>query len=166
MVTVVNLVKQTWCFGMMLPVGVVLYMPGQYQVFPYLAAIMAARRRGMLATRRCRCSTWISVHLSCRAWRRSARFWGELSILVIALPNSFQICSMGLQSGDLVGCSILMTLPSWRKSRTTLARWGSGSYPRNAAWQMALRCFTKCPCRSHRWGICWGAQWAIWYHCE
>ena len=39
---------------MMLPVGVVLCMPGQYRVFPPLAAIIAARRRDMLATRRCR----------------------------------------------------------------------------------------------------------------
>ena len=26
---------------------------------------------------------------------------------------------------------------------------GSGSYPRNAAWQMAQECFAKCPCRAH-----------------
>ena len=33
-----------------------------------------------------------------------------MSILFFACPNSSQICSMGLQSGDLAGCSSLMTL--------------------------------------------------------
>ena len=28
-------------------------------------------------------------------------------------------------------------------------RLGSGSYPQNATWQMALRCFAKCPCTAH-----------------
>ena len=51
--TVVKLVKQTFDFCMMLPVGVVLCMLGQYGVFPPLDAIIAARCRGMLATRRC-----------------------------------------------------------------------------------------------------------------
>ena len=41
MVIVVNLVKQIdFFFGTMPPVGVVLYMPGQFQVFPPLAAII------------------------------------------------------------------------------------------------------------------------------
>ena len=31
---------------------------------------------------------------------------------------------------------------------------------------MALRCFAKCPCRVHWWGICRGAQKAIWHHYE
>ena len=43
MVMMVNLVKQTFC--MMLPV--VLCTPGQYRVFPPIAVIIAARRRGM-----------------------------------------------------------------------------------------------------------------------
>ena len=43
---------------------------------------------------------------------------------------------------------------------------GSGSYPPNTAWQMALRCLAKCPSRAHRWGSCWGAQEAIWLHYE
>ena len=55
-------------FCMMLPVGVVLCMPGQYRVFLPLAAIIAARRHGMLATRRCGHSTGISAHLYSRAW--------------------------------------------------------------------------------------------------
>ena len=50
MVTVVNLVKQTCFFSMLLPVGVVLCMPGQYRAFQTLAVIIAAGRRGMLAT--------------------------------------------------------------------------------------------------------------------
>ena len=86
-------------------------MPGQYRVLPLLAAIIATRRRGMLATRRCRCSTGIFAHLSSRAWPSSPRFWGGFSILVIAQPNSSQICYLWLQSGDLAGCSILVMLP-------------------------------------------------------
>ena len=31
---------------------------------------------------------------------------------------------------------------------------------------MALRCFAKCPCEAHWWGICRGAQEAIWHHGE
>ena len=64
---------------MMLPVGAFLCMPGQYQAFPPLAEIIAARHHGMLATRRCRHSTGISAHLSNRAWRSSPIFWGGLS---------------------------------------------------------------------------------------
>ena len=64
------------------------------------------------------------LHLSSRAWRSSAWFWGGLSIIVIVWPNSTQICSMGLRSGDLASCSILVTLPCVRKSRTAQARWG------------------------------------------
>ena len=89
-----------------------------------LAAIIAARRCGMIATRHCGHSTGISTPLSSRSLRSSPRFWGGLPILVIALFKSFQICFMGLQSGYLAGCSILVTLPCWRKSRTTRARWG------------------------------------------
>ena len=110
------------CF-VTLPDGLVLCVPGQYRVFPPLAAIIAASRRGILATRRWRRCTGICAHLSSRAWRSSSRFWGGLSIELIARPNSSQRCSMGLQSGDLGGCSIFVTLPCCRKSRTTLARW-------------------------------------------
>ena len=120
---VVNLIEQR-CFFMTLPGGLVLCVPGQYRVFPPLAAIIAASRRGILATRRWRRCTGICAHLSIRAWRSSSRFSGGLSIELIARPNSSQRCSMGLQSGDLGGCSILVTLPCCRKSRTTLARWG------------------------------------------
>ena len=79
---------------------------------------------------------------------------------------------MELQSGDLAGCSILMSLSCWRKSRTPehVEVWryhlGSSYYHLNAAWQMTLRCFAKCPCRAHQWGICWGAHKTIWHHCE
>ena len=44
-------------------------------------------------------------------------------------------------------------------------RLGSGSYPWNAAWQMALRCFAKCHCRAHQWDTR-GLQEAIWHHIE
>ena len=124
-IIVVNLVEQRWSFSWRcLTSGLVLCVPGQYRVFPPLAAIIAASRRGILATRRWRRCTGICAHLSSRAWRSSSRFWGGLSIELIARPNSSQICSMGLQSGDLGGCSIFVTLPCCRKSRTTLARWG------------------------------------------
>ena len=75
--------------------GLVLCVPGQYRVFPPLAAIIAASRRGILATRRWRRCTGICAHLSSRAWRSSSRFWGGLSIELIARPNSSQRCSMG-----------------------------------------------------------------------
>ena len=91
-----------------LHVGVVLYKPGQ--VFMPLAAIITTRHHGMLATSHCRHSTGISTHLSSRAWWRSPRFWIVFSMLIIAWLNSSQICYMGLQSGDLAGCSILLTL--------------------------------------------------------
>ena len=120
MVIVVNLAKQTWFFCMMLPVGVVLCMSGQYWVFSPLAGIIAVRCRGMLATRRCRPSTEYSAHFFSRTWRSSPIFRGRLSILVIAWPNSSQICSMGLLSGNLAGCIILETWPCWRKSKIFL----------------------------------------------
>ena len=87
-------------------------------------SIIAASRRDMLATRRWRRCTGICANFSSRAWRSSSRFWGELSIELIARPNPSQWCSMGLQSGELGVCSIFVTLPCCRKSRTTLARWG------------------------------------------
>ena len=158
-------------FFVTLPGGLVLCVPGQYRVFPPLAAIIAAIRWGILATRRWRRCTGICAHLSSRAWRSSSRFWGGLSIELIVQPNSSERCSVGLQLGDLGGCSIFVTLPCRRKSRTTLARWGvallldSGSCPRNNAWQMALRCFAKCPYRAHRWDIRQVAQEGIWRYC-
>ena len=88
-----NLIFFAWCC---LAVGVVLCMPGQYRVFPPLAAIFVTRRRSMLATRRCKSSTGISVHSSSRAWQSSPRLWGGLSILMIARPNSSQMCSRGV----------------------------------------------------------------------
>ena len=115
-IIVVNLVEQRWFLFVTLPGGPVLCVPGQYRVFPPLAAIIAASRRGILATRRWRRCTGICAHLSSRAWRSSSRFWGGLSIELIARPNSSQRCSMGLQSGDLGGCSIFVTLPYCGKS--------------------------------------------------
>ena len=156
----------------MLPVDVVLCMLGQYRVFPPLALIMATRLHGMLATRRCRCSTGIFAHLSSRAWRSSPIFWGGLSILMIARLKSSQIF--------LWGCSlaILPAAQSWghclaegniglpEQGEVWRYHLGSGSYPRNIAWQMALRCFAKCPCRANRSGFCQGAHEMIWHHCE
>ena len=59
MVIVVNLVKKIVLFCIKLR---------QYRVFPPLAAIIAARRRGMITARRWGHSTGISAHLSSRAW--------------------------------------------------------------------------------------------------
>ena len=162
-VIVVNLVKQTWFFCMLLLVGVVLCMPGQHRVLPPLAAIIATKRRGMLAARSCRCSTGICAHLSSRAgfpywWLHSPIHpkyipWGcSLTILQAAL--SWWHClaegNQGLPEHGEV----------WRY------RLGRGSYSRNVVWQMALRCFTKCPYRAHWWSICGGAQDESWHHCE
>ena len=97
------------CYWMVIVVnlvGEVLCMPGQYRVFPPLAALIAARLRGMLATRHRRRSAGISAHLSNRAWRSSTRFWGGLSILVIARPTHPKHV---LWSGSLV---ILQGAPS------------------------------------------------------
>ena len=152
----------------MLPSGAVLCTLGQYWVFPPLAAIITAMYRGMFAAICCRCSAEISVHLSSRVWRSSPRFWGGLSMM-IARPNSSQICSMGLQA-------ILQTALSWwhcpveenqgltEHGEVWHCRFGSGNYPRNNPREMALRCFATCPCRAHRWGR--GAQEVIWHHCE
>ena len=144
-------------FFVTLPGGLVLCVPGQYRVFPPLAAIIAASRQGILATRRWRHCTGICAHLSSRAWRSSSRFWGGLSIELIAWPNSSQRCSMGLQS------AILEAAPSlWHCPVVGNRGLDSGSCPRNNAWQMALRCFAKCPYRAHRWDIRQGAQEGIW----
>ena len=113
-----------WIFFMMLPVSAVLYMLCLYRVVPPLAAIIAARCHGMLTTRHWKRSTGISPCLSSRAWQGSPRFWGGSSILVIARPNSSQVCSMGMRPGDLAGCYILVTFPCWREARNTRARWG------------------------------------------
>ena len=48
---------------LMLPVGVVMCMPGQYWVPSPLTAIIATRRHGIITTRRWSRSTWISAHL-------------------------------------------------------------------------------------------------------
>ena len=92
--------------------------------------------------------------------------WGHLdsgvglSILVIARTNSSQYV--------LRGCSLTIlqiTPSSWRchaegnqappeHGEVWHCHLGSGSYPRNPAWQMALRCFPKYPSGVHSWGIC------------
>ena len=153
--------KTNLIVSMMLPVGVVLCMPGQYLDFPPLVAIIAARRR-MLATRRCRCSTGISAHLSSRPWRRSPWFWGGCPYWWLHGPIHPKYA--------LWGCSlaILHAAPScWnceaegnqglpQHGEVWCYHLGSGSYSRKTAWRMALRCFAKCSCRAHPGGICQG----------
>ena len=65
------------------------------------------------------------------------------------------------------GCSpaILQVAPSWwcclTEGNQALPKHGgvwhyclrSGNFPKNAAWEMALRCFEKCLSRTHRLGI-------------
>ena len=139
MVIVLNRILQTWFFCMIRPIGVVSCMSGQYWVLPPLAVVFATRLRDMLASSHCRRSTGISAHLSRRAWRSSPRFRGGLSILVIARPNSSQIYSMALQSGDLAGCSTWWRCSAERNQglpehgEVWHNRLVSGSYPRNAA---------------------------------
>ena len=90
-------------FCMMLPVGVILCMPGQYHIFLPLAAIIAAWRHGMLATRRCRCCTGITAHLSSRAWRSSLWSWGgwlhgpfnPKIFYVVAVWRSYRLLHLG-----------------------------------------------------------------------
>ena len=185
MVIVVNLVKQTWC------------------------GFVCARSVSSVPASSCdnrRYASWHAWHKTLQAfykdfcpfilqgWAELTKIMCVLSVLLIAQSNSSQVCSMGLQSGDLASCSpdskvhganmgptrvlsapgvpmlalwnllsgsTLVTSPYWKESRTTRARgevWryrrGSGNFPRNDAWQMALRYFAKCPCRAHRWGIC------------
>ena len=115
MVIVVNLVKNIWLFCMMLPVGVVLCMRSQHWVFPPLAVLIAARCRSILATRQYRCSTGISAHLYSRA--ELAKILGHVvhtgDCMAQFNPNMFYRVAV-----------ILVTLPCWRKSRTTRSWWG------------------------------------------
>ena len=170
MVIVVNLVKQTWFFCMMLPLCVIVCMLDHYQAFLPLAAIIAARLHCMLVTIRCKHSRGISAHLP-SAWLGGAP------------QGSWACCPYWwLQSPIHVlwgyNLAILQAAPSWwrcpadenqglpKHNEVKCYRLGSGSYPQNAAWQIALRCFSKYPCRPHRWGICWDAAEAIWHQCE
>ena len=70
-----------------------------------------------------------------------------------------------LHHGDVALLKEIKDFPSWvRYSFIVLV--AVVIYPRNTAWQIALRCFAKCPCRAHWWGICRGAHEAIWHQCE
>ena len=108
--------------------------------------------------------------------------WAELTKILGRVVHIGDCRAQFIQTTMYVlwGCSlaILQAAPSWWGSPADGNQglsehcevWyyclGSGSYPRNAAWQMALRRFAKCPRRPHQWSICLGAQWAIWHHCE
>ena len=119
-IIVVNLVEQRWFFFVTLPGGLVLCVPGQYRVFPPLAAIIAASRRGILATRRWRRCTRICAHLSMKLIKILRRIVHRADFSAQFIPKMFY--------GDTVGRSWrllhLCDIACCRKSRTTLARWG------------------------------------------
>ena len=147
-------------------------MPCQYRVFPSRAAKIAAMRHCMLATKRSVYSTGFlpiypaghgGAHQNsgegCAYWR-----------LHIPINPKYVLWSCSL--------AILQAAPSWwrcpveeiqglsKYGEVWRYRLGSGSYHRNTAWQMALSCFAKCPCRAHWCGICRGGQEVTWHHCE
>ena len=158
-------------FFVTLPGGLVFCVPGQYRVFPPLAAIIAASLRGILATRRwrrCRGSAPIypagpgEAHQDSEAdcsksWllgpiHPKDVLWGYSRAILEAAPSLWHcpaVGNRGLPQRD----------EEWRCHRD------SGSCPRNNAWQMALRCFAKCPYRAHRRDIRQGAQEGIWHYC-
>ena len=141
MVIVVNLVKQTWCLACLLVWSCVF----QYQIFPPLAAIIATRCHGMLATRHCRHSMGIYVHSSsrtCQYWwlhdpiHSKYVLWGCSLAILQAAPSWWHCLAEGNQG-----------LPE--RGEVLCYRFGSGSHPQNTDWKMALRCFAECPCRDH-----------------
>ena len=127
----------------MLSVCVVLCMPSQYQVFPPLAAIIAARRRGVLQI--------------------------FLPIFPAGLGGAHHESGVGCPywwlhgpihpKYILWGCSlaILQAAPSWWRYPAEVNQWlpghsevwcyrlDSGSFYRNAAWQIALRFSQNAP---------------------
>ena len=140
----------------------VLCILGQYRVFQPLAAIIAARRRVMFATRRCRHSTGIFAHSS--GGLDSHKYTGVGYQYCwwhgpIHPKYVLWVCSLG----------ILQAAPSWwrcpAEGDQVLPQHGdvwryclvSSNCPQNAARKMALRYFAKCPCSAHWWGI---YQWA------
>ena len=75
------------------------------------------------------------------------------------IPKMFYGVTVGRSWRLLHLCDIALHDEEWR------CHLDSGSCPRNNAWQMALRCFAKCPYRAHRWDIRQGAQEGIWRYC-
>ena len=137
-------------------------MPGQYQVFQSLAAIIAAMHLGLLGTRRCRRFTGISVQLSCRAWWSSPRFWAGCPCCLLHSPihPKYVLWDYSLAT--------LQAAPSWRHrpaegnqglpehGEVWRYRLGSGSYHPKLCLADCTKVFRKMPitCRAHRWGIC------------
>ena len=139
MVIVVNLIKWIWVFVWCC---LLVCMLSQCWVFPPLAVIIVAGCRGIVATRRCRRSTGISAHLSSRACRSSPRFWGGLSILVIAQwllggfpasPHSIQITHPCWQDPNTYE-AILLDHP---QQSTVLTRCGLPWNPHWLAWHQS-----------------------------
>ena len=107
---------------------------------------------------------------------------GFLSYIQQRLAELTKFLGRVVHTGDCTAQFIpnifLQTAPSWwrcpAEGNQGLPEHGwvwryrlcSSGYPRNDAWQMALRCFAKCSWRAHRLGICREPQEAIWHHCE
>ena len=140
----------------MLPVGVV-YAGSLWGI---LAS--SCDNRGMIAARRCGRPTGISAHLSSRAWWSSTRFWGQVVHNDDSTASFIPHMIYGVpvwRSCRLLHLGVVLLLKEIKDYPSTVTEvccypLGSDS-PRNAAWQMALRCFEKCR-RAHYWGICWG----------
>ena len=120
MVIVVNLVKQTWICN---------------DAASWWGFVYAGSVSGIPASNgdNCRYASWHASYSALQAFYRAfcpfiqQSLTGLTKILGRVVHTgdcTAQICSMGLQSGDLAGCSILLMLPWWRKSRTTRAWWG------------------------------------------
>ena len=144
---------------MKLPVGTVLCMPGQYWVFPPLG-VVACLLQGVAAVLKGFLLLYPAKHggahqdfgAGCPYWWLHGPIHPKYAILQAA--SSWWRCPVKRNQ----------RLPE--HGEVWHYRLGSGSYPRNAAWQMILSCFAKCPCRAQRWGICLRARGAIGPHYE
>ena len=159
-----------WCCLLVLVLLLlVLCMPVQYRVFLPPAAIIAARRSGML------CYTALQAHFSdfCPFIQQGLAeiakiLWRVVHTLHSTIHPKYILwgCSLAILQSAPFGWRFPAEANQGRSEHGEVwhYRLGRGSYHRNAVWQMALRCFAKCSCRAHWWGICRGAKEAISHH--